>query len=146
MNLVVCNIGSLKEIDLRPCQAEYPFNVSFFVGNRMEDLFQLLKKRKDFVSQVSKQVCDCEGVTNQDVIAEFGFATFQEIESHRNGQPLVSTYFHHIYGVSPKNKAESVRHGRALRKLAQENKIKLFCKNDKSSQVRWASIVEPKDR
>jgi len=106
----------------------------------MSELLTALEVRQEKVSNHFNALDWRMQNDNRKLIDSFGFAYYEEFASHRSGTPLVSTYFRDVHGRPPNGKAESMRHSRALRRLAKSGSIELYGE----SQVRWAKITLPK--
>ena len=75
-----------------------------------------------------------------EVIRDYGQAMFEELKSHHDGDPKISTLFRDTYGWAPTT-ADSMFLGRRLRKLEAEGDIELITASPGSRQVRWAKIL-----
>ena len=76
-----------------------------------------------------------------EVIRVYGRAMFEELKSHHDGEPKISTLFRDTYGWAP-TKADSMFLSRRLRKLEEEGEITLIDARPGSRQVRWCVLQE----
>ena len=99
-----------------------------------------LKAIKERHATLAQRLQEIDHWYNAKLIEKHGYAYFQELKSHRDGTPVVSSYFRDIHGRSPRAKSESMAHSRALRKLQHAGDVELLTAYEGSPQVRWIRI------
>lgn len=108
----------------------------------MSNLASKIRNRFQTVSAHAAKLSDpARPIFNSDLIRDYGFSYFKELESHITGSPLVTTEFGELYGRPATDKAEQMRHARGLRRLEKAEVIQLFHANESSKVVKWCKLI-----
>ena len=115
--------------------------LTFRVTDNMPDLVQQIRRRFKKVASHAQELHDpFRPLSNRDLIQTYGFNYFLELDSHRAGDPMVSTDFTNLFGRPADGKAEQMRHSRGLRRLENDGVIQLYFANEKSNKVKWCRL------